>query len=157
MTTAVAPANAMNWSEVFSTDKGFPDEGPHWRVINDVLYNIALAGRFGFVGMPHDFKENTNNWSHTECDRCDKPRKEHPIELSLTEQVVLAVFRSWSDNNEIKNVRYNSRKWNKIVREMGTSMLMKCLIANADPRVGHFVGRGFDQNEKDADRFLGNG
>lgn len=161
MTTAIAPSKARNWSEVFSKDKGFPDEGTVWYNINSVLENAAMAGRFGFQNMPHEF-QTEGAWWDTEDDpnkckngSCEVPKDQHPVTLNVVEESLIAWLRTYAEDKRALSLVYGSEEWNKWVADLGERILVTLFIQNQQPKVGHFVGRGFEQNEKDADAFVG--
>jgi len=126
MTTAVAPKNAKNWEEVFPNPP-YPDEGPIWSVINTLLYQHGMDARFGFEGLPED-------------------------KISPTERILLVLFRDWP---RLLSVEYNSEGYERLCTSLGEYIYILLNLAKAEPVTGHFVGRGFEQNNKDADRFLG--
>ncbi len=176
MTTAVAPRNAKSWGDFF---EGYPEQGQHWSVINSFLEAYAMLGRFGWKDEPHDFKQN--QWTdEDECSRCDRPKSQHPYELPLDDMVMLANYHSYKkafdeehsdfskfdpiklldvltaahkSKAKVKKIVYDDNMFTAI--KFGLWLYFLTKIGTAEPVVGHFVGRGFDQNEKDANRFLG--
>lgn len=160
MATAVRPGNGKSWEEVF---EGYPDESPLWSLINNFLESYALDARFGFGNMPHDWEQN--EWSdEDDCSRCGKSKEEHPIELTADERVLLTHYRQWRDSDEMDKFdpvdlmkQYHKEADKKkpninIVHGMRFGLWLYYLVflAKQKPEVGHFVGRGFDQNDKDA-------
>lgn len=163
MTTAVRPGNGKTWEQVF---ENYPDEHPVWTLINSTLEAVALFGRFGFIGNPHEFQQD--KWStSSKCESCSKPKKDHPIELTLDEQVMLSRYQTAKEavpdiakpwevwNDAIKNRPEGTATTDLIeLIRLGLQYYYLLKIGATNPQVGHFVGRGFDQNSKDADRFL---
>lgn len=167
MTTAVRPGNGKTWDQVFS---GYPEKTPAWSLINSYLEQYAILARFGNNTLPHDFIQN--KWSDDdECTRCDKPKSEHPFELSLDEEVMLINYRGWKESvvnndhsefNEFDPIAFlnaldddvaDSNAWS--IEKIGLWVYFLVKIGAVNPTVGHFVGKGFEQNAKDADEFLG--
>jgi hypothetical protein len=157
MSTAIRPTTAKNWSEYFSNENGYPEEGEVWGEINGILYNIALFERFGWKGNPHSYE--VDKW-HTEsqCAHCEKPKREHPIRLTNVQTAFLAYLEGWLENShlDVDTLKYGTEEYNKAETDFGRLVLNFIRIAKSKPQTGHFVGRGFDGNERDADKFLGN-
>jgi len=161
MTTAVRPGNGKTWEQVF---EGYPDKHPVWEAINEILYRYALAGRFGFKNMPHQYKRDVYADDGT-CQMCDKTEDRHEFELPLDEQVFLAAYRSfkteaWTNRfSPVKAVETDDNEADSdtisFFKTMGIWFWLYVYIGMTNPQVGHFVGRGFDGNEKAADTFLG--
>jgi hypothetical protein len=157
MTTAVTPTTARNWSEVFPKPQ-YPDEGDIWETINNLLYDHAVFGRFGLSNTPHDFKHDAFYDDPAKCSRCDKGPGEHPIELTLSEMVILGMFRNYMESEYLFDEKYDfgGEQHANIIKGLGERFYHLLKVARAKPTVGHFVGQSFRDNEKAADRFLGN-
>lgn len=158
MSTAVRPGTGETWEQIF---KDYPNEGSMWTYINNVLEYYAMFGRFGWKGNPHEF--SVNKWRIDDtCENCERPKEEHPVELELRQIVTCVMMSMFEDvmpdgdplaifeyvaNNEVDE---NVKKF----LIYGIRYYYNALIYNKNPQVGHFIGRGFDNNKKDADAFL---
>lgn len=127
MTTAVRPKSGLDWA--IETPDLVDKDGNFDGTFNSILYNIAAGARFGWTKIPKS--------------------------LSLTEQALIANFRSLVDHN--KPIDLNSENGKAWLLDMGRVFQMYVRAAIADPQVGHFVGRGFEDNEKEADRWQHSG
>ncbi len=154
MSTAIRPSTAKNWDEVFSKEKGYPDEGNIWTSVNEILYSMALHARFGSNSTPHPFEGSDHD--RNVCDDCGVNRKEHKDRLTVAQTSMLSYLDFWMKHEKVLNASYGSDEYNEIVTQLGNTMINFIRIAATNPIVGHFVGRGFEQNQKDADAFLGN-
>lgn len=99
------------------------EEG-NWAFLNDALYSIAIGARFGWIDMP---------------------------DLPLDEQALLAWYRGKKD------IFANGRELvGNDIQEfagIGKSFLWFARTGITNPQVGHFIGRGPDGNDEDAERW----
>jgi hypothetical protein len=129
MTTAVRPKSGLDWAiEVPEcVDKNDPDltVSP----FNSILYLIAAGARFGWTKIPKS--------------------------LSLTEQALIANFRSLVDN-DLKHIHPDDTNENvqQYITALGRTLYFYARIAQTNPEVGHFIGSGKNGNDDDADRWL---
>jgi hypothetical protein len=143
MTTAIRPKSKQEWET--EVPDCIDSEGNFTPEFNSNLYLIAAGARMGWENMP---KRG----------------------LSVTEQALVATLRNLAGtlgtefgitagflnqkgmlNGEIQSLTPGQIS---ILVSLGRTMLAYAYIAKANPEVGHFVGAGNQQNQKDADRFL---
>lgn len=118
MTTAVRPESGLDWA--IETPDLIDGEG-FVKGFGGVLYNIALAARFGFENMPR--------------------------KLPLTEQALLANFRTWVEETPVLDLD------DPKIADFGRIVYLYLRAAKTKPQVGHFIGNGFSGNNEDADRW----
>jgi len=142
MTTAIRPKSKNEW-EVEVPDC-VDSKGNFVSEFNQNLYLVAAGARMGWENMPEG--------------------------LSITEQALIATFRNTVENMEkeygiiggllVQKGMLNSEiqaltpGQTQILISLGRTFLAYAYIAKANPEVGHFVGSGNEQNQKDADNFL---
>lgn len=124
MTTAVRPESGLDWAIEIPECVDRENDEYSSSGFNDVLYNVALAGRFGFIDVPKS--------------------------LPLIEQALLATVHTMMDN--LKHVHPDDPNANvqQYITNLGRTFYWYIRIAQAKPQVGHFVGNA-SGNENDAD------
>lgn len=126
MVTAVRPKSGLDWA--IETPDLIDEDGNFDGVFNGILYNIALGARFGWEKIPKS--------------------------LSLTEQTLIANFRTWIDSEKSAPTQIISDQY---LADMGKAVYMYMRAAIANPQVGHFIGRGSKGNDEEADRWQHSG
>jgi hypothetical protein len=143
MTTAIRPKSKKEWEE--EVPDCVNSKGEFTPEFNSNLYLIAAGARMGWENMP---KRG----------------------LSITEQAYVAWLRSTVQtlntafsfmggfyeqhgmlSGEIQSLTPGQIN---VLVSLGRTMLAYAYIAKANPEVGHFIGSGNEQNQKDADKFL---
>lgn len=138
MTPAIRPKSGKPWEDEVPESENCPE-------FDQTLYLVAAGARMGWQNMP---KRG----------------------LSITEQAYVASLRTLVENMNtefsiagglLKQYGLLSSKKEaltpgqiSLLISWGRTLLSFAYVANANPEVGHFVGAGSDQNEKNADKFL---